>query len=152
MATRIPKLALLINSLQKMCWKYHTTLLENKIKVIERHQIGNDIIIDGTQKNKTDNCKHLIQQVCKELDLTINIALINYCHRIGFNHNNTQPWRIVVNVINHQGKVNMLKTRHLKINLSTKYIGIRPDMPIHIGDNWTLKDDKQFKKLQISEN
>lgn len=58
--------------------------------------------------------------------------MINDCHRVGFNHNNTRPRRILVSFNNHQVEVNLLKARQIVMNFSSKYIGIQPDVPIYI--------------------
>lgn len=115
---------------------------------MERRQISNDIIIDGIPENKTEDCTNLVQQICKELNSNINVSMINDCHRIGFNHNNARPRRIIVKFINHQDKINTLKARQIKRNFSTKDIGIQPDMPIYIRENITTKGSKLFKEAR----
>ncbi|KAF0752799.1 Uncharacterized protein FWK35_00012261 [Aphis craccivora] len=128
--------------------KTHIIQLENKIELMERRQISNDIIIDGIPENKTEDCTNLVQQICKELNSNINVSMINDCHRIGFNHNNARPRRIIVKFINHQDKINTLKARQIKRNFSTKDIGIQPDMPIYIRENITTKGSKLFKEAR----
>lgn len=81
--------------------KNHISQLEIKIETIERRQIANDIIIDGVPENKNENCVILIQNIGKELNINISDSMINDCHRVGFNHNNTRPRRIKVSLSNH---------------------------------------------------
>jgi len=83
--------------------------LEKQIESIERRQIANDIIIDGVPENKYENCSILIKNIGKQLNVNINDSMINDCHRIGFNHNNTRPRRILVSYSNHQVKIDFLK-------------------------------------------
>lgn len=128
--------------------KTHIIQLENKIELMERRQISNDIIIDGIPENKTEDCTKLVHQICKELNPNINVSMINDCHRIGFNRNNARPRRIIVKFINHQDKINTLKARQIKRNFSTKDIGIQPDMPIYIRENLTTKGNKLFKEAR----
>lgn len=128
--------------------KTHIMQLENKIERMEHHQISNDIIIDGIPENKTEDCTQLVQQICKKLNLNINESMINVCHRIGFNRNNVRPRRIIVSLIKHQDKINILKSRQIRRNFSTKYIGILPDLPIYIRENLTTKANKLFKEAR----
>lgn len=102
---------------------------------MERRQLSNDIIIEGIIENKTKDCTQLDEQICKELKTNINVSMINDCHSIGFNHNNTRPKIILVCFINHQDKINIIKSRQIRRHLSTKYKGIQPDMPIYIREN-----------------
>lgn len=106
---------------------------------MERRQISNDIIIDGIPENKTDDCSQLVQQICKELNTNINVSMINDCHRIGNKRNNARLRKILATFINHQDKINILKSRQIKRNFSTKYMGIQLDMPIYIRENLTTK-------------
>lgn len=122
--------------------------LENKIELMERRQISNDIIIDGIPENKTEDCSQLVQQICKELNTNINVSMINDCHRIGYNRNNARPRKILATFINHQDKTNILKSRQIRRNFSTKYMGIQPDMPIYIRENLTTKGNKLFKEAR----
>jgi len=127
--------------------KTHIIQLKNKIEIMERRQFSNDIIIDGVPENKTENCTYLVQQICKKLNTNINVSMINDCHRIGFYHN-ARPRRIIVNFINHQDKINILKARQIIRKFSTKYINIQPDMPIYIRENLTTKGNKLFKEAR----
>lgn len=128
--------------------KNHISQLEIKIETIERRQIANDIIIDGVPENKNENCVILIQNIGKELNINISDSMINDCHRVGFNHNNTRPRRIKVSFSNHQIKVNFLKARQIVRNFSSKYIGIQPDVPIYIRENLATKGNKLFKEAR----
>jgi len=128
--------------------KTHVIQLENKIESMERRQISNDIIIDGIPENKTEDCTQLVHQICKELNSNINVSMINDCHRIGFNRNNARPRRIIVKFINHQDKINTLKSRQIKRNFSTKDINIQPDIPIYIRENLTSKRSFLFKQAR----
>jgi hypothetical protein len=128
--------------------KTHINQLENKIEILERRQIANDIIIDGVPERISENCTQLIQQIGKELNLKINESMINDCHRIGFNKNNESPRKILVSFTNHQDKVNILKARQIVRNFSTKCMGIQPDVPIYIRENLTSKGNKLFKEAR----
>jgi len=121
---------------------------------MECRQISNDIIIDGIPENKTEDCRQLVQQICKELNSNINVSMIDDCHRIGFNRNNARPRIIIVKFINHlQDKINTPKARQIKINFSTKDIGIQPDMPIYIRENLTIKGNNSYSaKQETSKN
>ncbi|XP_008180524.1 uncharacterized protein LOC103308612 [Acyrthosiphon pisum] len=109
--------------------KTHISQLEKQIESIERHQIANDIIIDG-------------------LNVNINDSMINDCHRVGFNHSNTRPRRILVSFSNHQVKADFLKARQIFRNFSSKFIDIQPDVPIYIRENLTTKGNKLFKEAR----
>lgn len=37
--------------------------LENKIEIMERRLIANDVVIDGIPENKLENCAELVQQI-----------------------------------------------------------------------------------------
>jgi len=128
--------------------KTHISQLEKQIESIERRQIANDIIIDGVPENKNENCAILIKNIGKQLSVNINDSMINDCHRIGFNHNNTRPRRILVSFSNHQLKVDFLKARQIFRNFSSKYIDIQPDVPIYIRENLTTKGNKLFKEAR----
>lgn len=128
--------------------KTHISQLENKIEAIERRQIANDIVIDGVPENKNENCTILIQNIGKELNVKISDSMINDCHRVGFNHNNTRPRRILISFSNHQTKVNFLKARQIVRNFSSRYIGVQPDVPIYIRENLTTKGNKLFKQAR----
>lgn len=128
--------------------KTQIILLENKIESIERRQNANDIIIDGVPENKSENCSLLIQQIGKELNLNINSTIINDCHRIGFYRNNVRPRRILVIFMNHQDKVNILKTHKIARNFSSKNINMLSEKTIYIRENLTTKDNKLFKEAR----
>jgi hypothetical protein len=95
---------------------------------MERSQITNDIIIDGVPEDKNENCTILIKNIGKELNVNISDSMINDCHIVSFNHNNTRSRRILVSFSNHQVKVNFLKVRQIVKNFSSKYIGIQSDI------------------------
>lgn len=71
---------------------------------MERRQIISNIIIDRVPENNTENCVILIKKIGKGINIID--SMIDDCHRIGYNHNNTCHRRILVNFSNHQDKVN----------------------------------------------
>uniref|UniRef100_A0A2S2Q334 FP protein C-terminal domain-containing protein n=1 Tax=Sipha flava TaxID=143950 RepID=A0A2S2Q334_9HEMI len=74
--------------------------------------------------------------------------MINDCHRISINHNNTSPRRIIVNFSNHQVNVDFLKARQIFRNFCSKYIDIQPDVPIYIRENLTINGNTLFKEAR----
>ncbi|XP_022182669.1 uncharacterized protein LOC111042388, partial [Myzus persicae] len=124
--------------------KTQINTLESKIEFLERRLINNEIVIDGVPENKLENSYEIVKNIGTQLNIKITDPMINDCHRVGRTQNNLTR-RIVVGFTSHQDKVKILDSRKIIRNLSTKNIGIEPEVSIYIRENLTSKSSFLFK-------
>ncbi|XP_050065559.1 uncharacterized protein LOC126554543 [Aphis gossypii] len=131
--------------------KTQINTLESKIEFLERRMINNEIVIDGVPENKLENCYEIVKNIGTQLNIKITDPMINDCHRVGRTQNNLTR-RIVVGFTSHQDKVKILDSRKIIRNLSTKNIGMEPEVSIYIRENLTSKSSFLFKQARDFRN
>lgn len=68
--------------------KTQINTLEDKIEILERRLINNEIVIDGVPENKLENCYELVKAIGAQLNIKIIDPMINDCHRVVRTQNN----------------------------------------------------------------
>lgn len=127
--------------------KTQINTLENKIEILERRLIANEIVIDGVPENNLENCYEIMKTIGTQLNVKIMDPVINDCYKIGRPEKN-RTRRIVVGFTNREDKTKILESRKIIRNLSTKKIGMEIDMPIYIRENLTPKSNLLFKEAR----
>lgn len=59
--------------------KTQINTLEDKIEILERRLITNEIVIDGVPENKLENCYEIVKALGTQLNIKITDPMINDC-------------------------------------------------------------------------
>jgi hypothetical protein len=99
--------------------KKEVSLLKNKLKILEKASISNEIIIDGKPEEKNENIPELMLKIATRLNIKLNKIFINDCYRVGSINHTKFPRRIIVKFIQHKEKIDFIQSRKVMRNFST---------------------------------
>lgn len=109
--------------------------LENRLVEAEQYSRKNCLEIQGIPVAINENIVDIVKKVGVALDIKIDDAMIDNCHRLSKKSDAHGPPGIIAKFVRRLDVEEILRKRRIKRNLSTRHMGMTVDHPVYINES-----------------